>query len=171
MIPDDWKLANVSPIFKKGSRSQVTNYRPISLTSQLCKILESILRDAIVHHLENHSLILQSQHGFRKGGSCMSNLLAFLDRISYCVDNGDNVDVIYLDFAKAFDKVPHHRLILKLRAHAWDWWENIELDSRMAVEQEAKSMSSGLQFIMASGLEWNSTGLRLGTIVVLDIHQ
>jgi len=117
VIPDDWKVANVSPIFKKGSRSQVSNYRPISLTSQLCKILESLLRDSIVQHLEKHCLIFQSQHGFRKGGSCMSNLLAFLDRISHCVENGDNVDVIYLDFAKAFDKVPHHRLKLKLRAH------------------------------------------------------
>ena len=117
VIPDDWKMANVSPIFKKGSRSQVANYRPISLTSQLCKILESILRDSIVQHLEKHCLIFQSQHGFRKGGSCMSNLLAFLDRISHCVENGDNVDVIYLDFAKAFDKVPHRRLMLKLRAH------------------------------------------------------
>ena len=63
------------------------------------------------------STIKDSQHGFRRGRSCLTNLLEFLDKVTRSVDSGDNIDIIYLDFAKAFDKVPHHRLIKKLEAH------------------------------------------------------
>jgi len=116
-VPDDWKKANVSPIFKKGSKGKAENYRPVSLTSQLCKIFESLMRDVIVNHLEKNLLIKDSQHGFRKGRSCLSNLLVFLDKVTRSMDEGENVDVIFLDFAKAFDKVPHKRLAAKLEAH------------------------------------------------------
>ena len=75
------------------------------------------MRDALVHYLENNHLILDSQHGFRKGRSCLTNLLEFLDRGTGCVDAGNSVDVIFLDFAKAFDKVPHRRLVSKLKSH------------------------------------------------------
>ena len=76
--------------------------------------------DTLVHHLESKQLIANSQHGFRKGRSCLTNLLEFLDKVTGCIDTGDSVDVIFLDFAKAFDKVSHARLILKLRAHDID---------------------------------------------------
>jgi len=113
-VPLDWRTANVTPIFKKGSRNQPVNYRPVSLTSQLLKVMESIIRDAIVEHLDNHSLILDSQHGFRKGRSCMTNLLKFLDKVTAAVDRGEGVDVVFLDLAKRFDKVPHQRLLAKV---------------------------------------------------------
>jgi len=71
----------------------------------------------IVHHLESNMLINNYQHGFRKGSSCLTNLLTFLDKVVGCLDTGDDVDVVFLDFAKAFDKVPHQRLILKLESH------------------------------------------------------
>jgi len=116
-VPDDWKSANVCPIFKKGSRSQAGNYRPVSLTSQAGKLLESIIRDSVVDHLESNKLVLESQHGFRRGRSCLSNLLSFLDEVIRSIDGGNAVDVIYLDFAKAFDKVPHRRLVMKLASH------------------------------------------------------
>ena len=107
--------------FKKvgASKSQLNVYLPIreSLTSQMCKLFETIMRDALVHYLENNHLILDSQHGFRNGRYCLTNLLEFLDRVTGCVDAGDSVDVIFLDFAKAFDKVPHRRLVSKLKAH------------------------------------------------------
>ena len=129
IIPEDWRIANVSPIFKKGSRGKASNYRPVSLTSQVCKIYESILRDAILEHLIKNRLIRESQHGFLRGRSCLSNLLVFLDKVTDCVDKGINVDVIFLDLAKAFDKVPHVRLMNKVRAHGIDgfignWIEN-----------------------------------------------
>jgi len=79
----------------------------------LCKIFEAIVRDAIVNHLEEHSLVNDTQHGFRKGGSCLSNLLQFLDQVTRCADEDACTDIIYLDFAKAFDKVPHNRLLEK----------------------------------------------------------
>jgi len=117
LIPEDWRTANVTPIFKKGSRNQVDNYRPVSLTSQVSKIMESLIRDAIVSHLEQFKLLCASQHGFRSGNSCLSNLLTFLDEVTRSVEEGHSVDVIYLDFAKAFDKVPHQRLLEKLHSH------------------------------------------------------
>ena len=86
-------------------------FQPVSLTSQICKLLESIIRTAVVAHLDKFNLIKDSQHGFRRGRSCLTNLLEFLDKVTRSVDSGDNIDIIYLDFAKAFDKVPHHRLI------------------------------------------------------------
>ena len=107
----------MTPIYKKGNRGKAANYRPVSLTSQICKVIESIIRDAIVQHLEHNNLIYNSQHGFRSGRSCLSNLLTFLDKLTECWDRGENVDVIYTDFAKAFDKVPHQRLLTKLKSH------------------------------------------------------
>jgi hypothetical protein len=76
-----------------------------------------IVKDAVVAHLEKHRLIFETQHGFRKGRSCLSNLLTFLEKATASVDQGIPMDVIFLDFAKAFDKVPHTRLISKLRGH------------------------------------------------------
>jgi len=82
IVPDDWKLANVTPIYKKGGKSCVEKYRPVSLTSQICKLFEMIVRDALTDHLDFHALIRSTQHGFRKGGSCLSNLLEFLNNIT-----------------------------------------------------------------------------------------
>ena len=117
VVPADWRNANVTSLFKKGNRSECQNYRPISLTSVVCKMLESIIKDEIVSHLDKFKLIRDSQHGFTKGRSCLTNLLEFFEDISEKLDSGRPIDVIYLDFAKAFDKVPHKRLLKKLRAH------------------------------------------------------
>lgn len=126
IVPDSWKTANVTPVHKAGNKQQASNYRPISLTGQICKVFESIVRDAIVDHLELYGLINGTQHGFRKGGSCLSNLLQFLDHVTQCLDDGECADALYLDFAKAFDKVPHMRLMEKLEKHGisgkvWKW--------------------------------------------------
>ena len=129
VVPMDWRRANVSPIHKKGSRVQAENYRPISLTSQLCKVFEFIMREALVSHLEKLHLLYESQHGFRRGRSCLTNLLTFLEKVTKAIDDGLSVDVVYLDLAKAFDKVPHERLIRKLTSHGIEgdvrrWLEN-----------------------------------------------
>ena len=117
LVPEDWRTANVCPIYKKGKRNATENYRPISLTSQLGKLLETMIRDVMVHHLESFNLIRDSQHGFRRGRSCLTNLLVFLDNVSRGIDVGHSMDIIYLDFAKAFDKVPHQRLLEKVKSH------------------------------------------------------
>ena len=116
-VPEDWRKANVTPIFKnKGSKSKAENYRPISLTSIPCKIMESIIRDNVVNYLTVHSLIKNTQHGFVAKRSCTTNLLEFLETVTKIADDGHPLDIIYLDFAKAFDKVPHRRLLNKMRA-------------------------------------------------------
>jgi len=117
VVPADWKDAGVIPLFKKGKKSDTQNYRPVSLTSIVCKILESIIKDSILGHLTKFSLIRESQHGFTKGRSCLTNLLEFMEEVTDKLDNGKPVDIIYLDFAKAFDKVPYQRLFKKLRSH------------------------------------------------------
>lgn len=117
VIPQDWKDANVAPLFKKGARDKCENYRPVSLTCIICKILESIIKDKIIDHLDKYKLIRDSQHGFTKGRSCLTNLLDFLELVTKWLDDGKPVDLVYLDFAKAFDKVPFMRLFKKLEAH------------------------------------------------------
>ena len=114
--PLEWKEANIIPLLKKGSKNKSVNYRPVSLTSVICKVLETIIRDQM-DFLIKHKLINPSQHGFLKARSCLTNLLCFFEKITKCVDEGSPVDVIYFDFQKAFDKVPHQRLILKLKSH------------------------------------------------------
>ena len=116
-LPDVWKLANISPIFKKGSKLIPKNYRPVSLTSIPCKILESIIKDQISQHLETNKLISPCQHGFVKRKSCTTNLLETVDKITAAISKKIPIDIIYLDFAKAFDTVPHRRLILKLESY------------------------------------------------------
>ena len=91
--------------------------------------MELLIRNKIVDHLERNNLLKESQHGFRRRHSCLSNLLSFLDRVTKWIDNGDPVDAVFLDFAKAFDEVPHARLMMKLRAHGisgnvYTWIEN-----------------------------------------------
>ena len=103
---------------KKGSRNKPENYRPMSLTSVVCKLLETLIRYHMVEFLVKHKLINTSQHGFLKARSCLTNLLCFLEEITKWLDDGSPVDVVYLDFQKAFDKVPHQRLLLKLKAMA-----------------------------------------------------
>ena len=89
----------------------------MSLTLQVCKLFELIVKDNLVGFLEKHKFISDTQHGFRKGRSCLSNLLTFLEKVLCHVDEGHSIDVIFLDMAKAFDKVPHKRLLEKMRKH------------------------------------------------------
>jgi len=119
-VAHDWKLANVTPIYKQGSRNSPENYRPISLTCHLSKVMESIVRDVITQHFNKFDVIMSSQHGLRRGRSCVTNLLAFLDKATSYRDDKQSVDIIFLDFAKAFDKVPHSRLISKIIVHGSD---------------------------------------------------
>ena len=87
-VPQDWKLANVTAIFKKGKKCSPSNYRPISLTVNICKVFESIIRDKITEHLEKHTLVRDSQHGFVRNKSCLTNLLVFLEEVANYLDSG-----------------------------------------------------------------------------------
>ena len=143
-VPHEWKHANIVPIFKKGSRCKAENYRPVSLTSVVCKLLESLLRDHMIDFLEKHNLLKDTQPGFLKGRSCLTNLLEYTEIISKWVDDGSPVDVIYLDFQKAFDKVPHQRLLIKLKSHGMGvniitWIQNWLTDRRQRVSVEGET--------------------------------
>ena len=110
VVPNDSREANITALFKKGSKIANQNYRPVSLTSVICKQMESIIKDEIIKHFNIFKLINGSQHGFTKGRSCLTNLLEFFEKGTNEIDKGKPFDYIYLDFAKAFDKVPHFHL-------------------------------------------------------------
>ena len=134
ILPDCWKEATVVAIHKKGSKRDVRNYRPVSLTSVICKMLEAIIKNHILHHLELHSLLSDHQYGFRPGRSCELQLLRIVNEWTLCLDERKPIDILYLDFQKAFDKVPHIRLISKLQAYGIDGnllsWINSFLSNR-----------------------------------------
>ena len=110
-LPKDWLTANICPVFKKGARSTASNYRPISLTCVICKTMEHILYHHIMAHLEQLNILKDYQHGFRKGRSCETQLIITVDEIAKSLDNRSQVDLLILDFSKAFDTVPHARLL------------------------------------------------------------
>ena len=112
-IPDEWKLANIVPIHKKGDKSQVENYRPISPLSIVSKVLKRCVLRNIRDRLQQ--LINDSQHGFTPGKSCTTQLLEILDYIGSRLDSGKQTDVVCMDMSKAFDKVHHKDLLSKLK--------------------------------------------------------
>jgi hypothetical protein len=117
VVPEDWRNANVTPIFKKGKKTDPGNYRPVSQTSVCCRILETIIRDGTMEHLLRNRLLASSQHGFMQNKSCCTNLLEFFETATKVIDQGEPFDIIFLDFSKAFNKVSKERLLEKLRAH------------------------------------------------------
>jgi hypothetical protein len=117
-VPEDWRTANVAPIFKNCAKSNKGNYRPVSLTSACCKVLASIIQDDLMNNQLDSGLLKSSQHGFMARKSCTTNLLAILEMLKRAVDENKAMDVVLLDFAKAFDKVPHKRLMAQLRSMA-----------------------------------------------------
>ena len=117
IIPQVWKTAKIVPIHKKGTRTKAENYRPVSLTSQVSKVMERLIKKEILSHLARNELITKHQHGFVSKKSCQTNLIETLDDWTSELDEGRALDAIYLDFEKAFDSVPHRRLIMKLNRH------------------------------------------------------
>jgi len=125
-LPSDWLVANVCPVFKRGSRSNAANYRPISLTSVCSKVMEHIIYHSIMEHLNSNNILIDSQHGFRSQHSCVTQLISLIEDLSHALDQRKQTDVILLDFSKAFDSVPHQRLLVKLRhyginSHVCQW--------------------------------------------------
>ena len=116
-IPAAWKEGLITPLHKKGNKTQPGNYRPISLTSVAGKIMESLIRDQPLSHMMENQLVCDAQHGFVPGRSCMTQLLVTLEKWMDLLDNEDAFDVIYLDIKKALDTVPHCRWMSKLEAY------------------------------------------------------
>ena len=137
-VPDKWKVAEVSAIYKKGDKTDPGNYRPVSLTCICCKIMESLVTKSLRVYLEENKLISKCQHGFRNHRSCVTQLLETLNDLTNLIENKKEIDIIYLDFSKAFDSVPHVRLIDKLKAYGvngniLDWIRNFLTDRKQRV--------------------------------------
>jgi len=145
-LPQDWKNAVITPIFKKGRRSDPENYRPISLTSVICKIMESAIRDCITEFIQKKNLVTHHQHGFISGCSCLTHLLEAVEAWTDIPDEGYGLDIIYLDYRKAFDTVPHRRLITKLSNYGLPdklliWVNNLLWGRMMKVQVNGSSSS------------------------------
>jgi len=137
-VPDSWKKAIIVPIYKKGSRKDASNYRPISLTSVPCKVMESIIKDSLTSFLTEKNWISEKQHGFVSGKSCLTNLLETFEAWTRLLDEGFGVDVIYLDYRKAFDSVSHRKLLDKIRMlgipdKLVNWIQSFLADRKMRV--------------------------------------
>ena len=116
-MPQMWKDAHITALHKKGSKNNAENYRPISLTSICCKLMESIIRDKIIDYMMIKKLFTDQQHGFVPNRSCMTQLLCVIEDWTKWIDEGNCIDTVFLDFQKAFDSVPHERLMSKLKAY------------------------------------------------------
>jgi len=128
---------NVVPIFKKGNKEEVENYRPISLTSVVGRIMERVIKYELVEFLNKYNVIVDSQHGFRNNRSCLTNL-EYIEHVTNIIDKGDSADIVYLDFSKAFDKVSHEKLVRKLQGYGiqgniFNWIRNWLLGRKQRV--------------------------------------
>ena len=113
-IPDDWRKANVVPIYKKGDRTDPSNFGPISLTCIACKLIEHVLASSIMQHGDRQDILSPLQYGFQQKKSCELQLLGLVSGLHNNLDQGRQTDVLVMDFSKAFDKVGHQRLLRKL---------------------------------------------------------
>ena len=141
IVPTEWKLANVSPIFKKGSKQACQNYRPVSLTSIICKMLESCVRDQIMAYMKLNKLFTEDQHGFLPHRSCVTQLLLIMEHWTDLMDKGIPIDNIYMDFSKAFDSVPHQRLLYKLTMYGIKGLPNQWIESFLSDRKQRVSIN------------------------------
>ena len=162
-LPDDWKKADITALHKKGDKHNPENYRPISLTSICSKILEKIIQDKMEVYLISNDLLSCKQFGFMKGRSTILQLLKVLDDWTEAVDARLPVDVIYTDFQKAFDSVPHGGLLQKLtsvgikgKRHAWI---------------QTTSENKRLHVRVDGCIKWCPSGKRIGTASFYYLHK
>ena len=119
IVPSYYKTGYVTPLFKKGSRCEAVNYRPVTLTSHVVKVYERVVRKHMIQYLDSNDLLSEKQHGFRSNRSCLTQMLEHFDDIFEGLTKGNDTDSIYLDFAKAFDKVDLDLLLLKLKRYGF----------------------------------------------------
>ena len=137
-VPQEWRDGNITPLHKKGFRQPCSNYRPVTLTYQIGKLLERLVQNQLLTHEQDNKIILCDHHGFQQKCSCVSQLLECMNDWTQTYDLSESTDVIYLDFAKAFDTVAHMRLLAKLdhcgiRGHLLTWISSFLTNKRQWV--------------------------------------
>lgn len=134
VVSTTWKSAKIFPLYKSGKKQSLLNYRPISITSHSCKILEHIIFKQIIEYLDCNNVLSDAQHGFRHGFSTITQLREFAHDILQVLDTGDQIDAIFIDFSKAFDTVSHYKMLKKftviLKNEALVNWINSFLTNR-----------------------------------------
>ena len=167
-IPMDWSLAFITAIYIKGNKSDPGNYRPVSLTSIVCKLMETIIREDIMRHMKTNKLFSQKQFGFLPGRSTVLQLIKVIDDWMSILEKGEAIDVIYCDFMKAFDKVPHHRLLEKVNSYnlggkCFKWIE--------AFLKQRKQYSKRTKIRMEGGDERGSSRFGIGATAFCTVHK
>ena len=153
-IPKDWRMANITPLHKKGAKNNPSNYRPISLTLIPCKLLEHIIKSSMYNHLEKYRLITNKQHGFRKHFSCTTQLLSLIHDLCQAMNAKGQTNIIYLDFSKAFDKVSHRKLLQKLNTFGFRGQSHSWIRSFLSSRTQAVVMDGDRSFLVKCSLEF-----------------
>jgi len=165
-VPEIWKLANIKPILKSGDSSLPHNYRPISVTCVLSKTMESIIRDQMLEYLHRNKLISKQQHGFLSRRSTCTQLLESLEDWSMQLRSGKSVDVVYVDFEKAFDSVVHSKLLAKLESYGVQYELHKWISEFLCDRRQRVFVGSGMSetYPVRSGVIQGSV---LGTLLFL----
>ena len=173
-IPKIWQTANITAIYKKGDKKFAGNYRPVNLTCIMCKLLEKIIRESMVNHMKKYNLFSDKQYGFISGRSTVLQLLAVLESWTQSLDVGNDIDVAYCDYMKAFDKVSHRRLIHKLKTYRFgeafqNWIGDFLAGRKQKVIVNGKESTWGT---VTSGISQGSVlGLTLFVLFINDLPE
>ena len=159
-MPDEWRQANVVPIYKKGPKHLASNYRPVSLTCVCCKVFEHIVASNMMRHLEGNKILNGKQHGFRAKHSCETQLVELVHELHKIIQSGQQTDLVVMDFSKAFDKVSHPRLLYKLewygvRGQTYNWIRDFLHNRSQQVILQGKQ----------SDTSWVSSGVPQGSVL------
>lgn len=144
IFPDRWKLSYISPIFKSGDKNSIKNYRPVSISSIIPKVFENLVSRQLYQILS--TIIVENQHGFLKGKSTATNLVSFSEFVTTAIEEGDQVDCVYTDFSKCFDRINHDLLISKLYAigiggNLLSWIKSFHLNRKQKVKLRVSNYS------------------------------
>ena len=166
-VPKPWNEANITAIFKKGNRAETSNYRPITLTPVISKLLEHIIHSHIMKHLEQHHILTNHQHGFRAKRSTETQLIQIVHDKSKYLDEKKSVDMAILDLTKTFDKVPYKRLIHKLKYSR----PNIVMDRKLPCRKNSTGCNTWISIHTNSSHLSGTTGNRTGAPTFLTLHK
>ena len=173
VFPDEMKIANVIPLYKKDDSMVFSNYRPVSLLCSLSKVFEKIMYNRLLAFLEKYKIIYRYQFGFRKYHSTYLAVMALIDRIIKCLEDGDHIVGVFLDFSKAFDTVDHSILLKKLhyygvRDNAYDWFNSYLNNRKQYVSYN--DVTSSMKSIKCGVPQGSILGPIIFLIYINDLH-